>query len=70
MAKKKQFNIKDYCEELIGKHVKYQYNFVGSAIYHGRIVRVRLEIDEEETGDMTLRSPKQVELDTGEVELF
>lgn len=69
MAKRKQFNIKDYCEELIGKQVKYQYCLKGDE-YHGRIVRVRLEIAEEETGDMTLRSPKLVELDTGEVELF
>lgn len=67
--KKKQIDIKKYCEELIGKRVKYDYGCKADE-FHGRIVRVRLEILEEETNAMTLRSPKLVEYDNGEVSLF
>lgn len=75
MAKKKQVDISKYCKELIGKQVKYNYVIPTDYddpvhCFHGRIVRVRLEILEEETGDKTLRSPNLVEFDNGEVNLF
>lgn len=72
MAKKKEFDISKYCKELIGKQVKYKYPWQDKDMkdFHGRIIRVRLEILEEETGDMTLRSPNLVEFDNGEVNLF
>lgn len=62
MAKKKQIDIQKYCQELIGKLVEYYYNNILGG-FHGRIVRVRLEVLEEETQIKTLVSPNLCHLD-------